>query len=344
MKRFISAIVCLGLAAAGTVYMSSCAAQKGPLSPNTNLLNPASSSTGLPQVSSISWTSGAAIGVSQTVRVQFNLAMNPASFSTSTVKVYTQDTYGVGEATYSNYTVSYNATLRTLFIAPSPDFWADNTWYRVVLTTGITSIAGAQLDGNKNQRAEDQAFDNFMATFATGSAPVGTGYGNIYNSVSGGGPLGPLAISSLVLNYYTVGAGGTTSTSGAVTVTGNIAGIAAALPVTITATFSQRLDVNTAWASDTSLAPAFVFTDSNGTPVAPTSVTLTSGNTAIQAEFMNGLPASTKFQLIIKGGLNGLRSADEDNLILMRHLYFDGNGPNKYPNGIAEAADDSMPL
>jgi hypothetical protein len=337
MKRFISALTCLGLAVVGMVYMSACAAQKGPLSPSTSLVSPTSASTGLPQVSSVSFTSGATISVSQTARVVFNLAMNPASFNTGTVQIYTQSTDGFSEAAYTGYTVSYDATIRTLFIAPSPAYWSDNTVYRIVLTTGITSITGAQLDGNLNSKAEAAAFDNFITSFKTG-VPTAPAYGNINSLVSGGGPLAPISATTLVINYYTVAADGQTSQATA-TLTGNLSGIAASLPVTITASFDHRLDVATAWASATALAPAFTFATSAGTAVAPTSVTLTSGNMAIQMEFMSGLAASTKFQIGIKGGLTGLRSANESNLNLLRYCYFDGDGDGK-----AEATDDTEPL
>jgi hypothetical protein len=344
MKRFISALACLGLATAGVIYLASCAAQKGPLSPNTSLVSPASVSTGLPQVASITPAmGGAAISVSQTVRVKFNLPMNPATLNTGTVLMYTMSTDGLSETQYTAYTVSYDAALRTMSIAPSATYWADNTRYRVVLTTGIQSITGAPLDGNQNGRAEDAAFDNFMASFITG-APTAPIYINIVSLVNGGGPQTPLQVLSITANYYTVGAGGTTSAAVGVSMANNLAGIAAALPVTITATFDHQLDPATAWASTTALAPAFVFTDMNGTPVAPTSVTLTAGNTAIQAVFMGGLTASTKYKMSIKGGLTGLRSTNEPWQRLVRYCYFDGNGQNKIPNNIAEASDDTLPL
>jgi hypothetical protein len=341
--------MCLGLMGAGVVYLTSCAAQKGPLSPNTGLLNYNSASTGLPVVKSTfpATLVGTAIAVSQTVQVTFNMSMNPASFNTSTVQMFAQSVDGFSETAYPNYTLRYDATGKTLFISPlasyNSGFWADHTTFRLLLTTGVTSISGASLDGNRNGIAEGAAFDNTFTWFYTGAAMLTPGYANVNAYASTNfETTAALNVTGLSVNYYSVNADGTTSTATASLATANLAGIAAALPVTITAVFNNRLDLATAWVSATALAPAFVLTDANGTPVAPTSVTLTGNNDTMQAVFMGGLSPNTKYKMMIKGGLSGLRSSDEAILapgysgVLMRHSYFSGKG-----NGYAQASDDT---
>jgi hypothetical protein len=200
------------------------------------------------------------------------------------------------------------------------------------------------LDGNRNGIAEGAAFDNTFTWFYTGAAIPTTGYTNVHVYASTNfETTEALYITGLSLNYYSVNSDGTTSTALASNLTTtNLSGIAAALPVTITAVFSNRLDLATAWVSATALAPVFVFTDANGTPVAPTSVTLTGSNNTLQAVFMGGLSPNAKYKMMIKGGLGGLRSSDEAIFApgyggaLMRHSYFSGQG-----NGYAQASDDT---
>ena len=334
MKRFSRAWLTVSLVGIAALLLAACAAQKGPLSPSTSLINPTSVGTGYPRVVSVAPV-GAAMAVSQTVRVVFNMAMNPSSFNQATVAITKEDVSGLSEAAYTFYTLQYEPQLKTLFIKPDPahnsGFWDDNAYYRLALSPSLASVTGAQLDGNSNNLPEGAAFDTFHAALYTGT-PSAPGYSNIPTN---GGPLTAFKLSSVLVEYYVADAAGNTTQASDSIGTGNLGQVAASLPVTVTATFDHRLDPTT-WIGATTLPSAISFTDANGTAVVPTNVTLTAGNTAILAHFASGLSPNTSYQVYIKGGLTGLRSSNEVFEPLMRYLYFSGKG-----HDYASAADDT---
>ncbi|NTV52208.1 MAG: hypothetical protein HGA76_04245, partial [Candidatus Firestonebacteria bacterium] len=300
-----------------------------------SLLSPASASSGLARVAGISGLYGS---VSQTVSVIFDRPMNPAAFNAATVTLYKISDTGLSEAAYAYYALQYEPQLKTLNIKPDPShntgFWDDNSRYRVALSPGLTTLSGASLDGNSNNIAEDAAFDTYHFSFGVGTPAGSAVYANI---LGGNGPLQSLRISSVTIDGFKgTNAGGTTVTVTSASLVNGISGIASSLPVTLTATFNMRLDVATAWAGPATIPAVITFTDSNGTPVAPTSVTLTTNNTAIRGFFASGLAANTRYLLSIKGGLSGLRSSNENSQPLMRYVYFSGKSRN-----YASASDDT---
>jgi hypothetical protein len=228
MKRLLLMFAIAGLCGTAGLYLASCASQKGPLSPNTTLLGGSSgSSAKLPTASLLA--TGTPAKVSRTVQVQFTAAMDPSSLNSSTVQLWNPTTDGLNETSYGFFSLSYDAANRILNISPDPNhnsgFWDDNTYYEIVITTGVRSLSGKPLDSNGNGIAESGEFDNFHASFYTG-APVFTPPAlltAVYNTapITGG-------ISATDSNHATTSFG----TSG-----GYAGNFAVAAPVTITASF-----------------------------------------------------------------------------------------------------------
>jgi hypothetical protein len=236
------------------------------------------------------------------------------------------DSGGLTETAYP-VAFSYDAASKALVIAPSAavnGLWANNKYYRVVMTPGIKSLAGNQLDGNGNGIAESAEFDSGSWAFFTGT-PVAN-YLNLFS----------LRLSTLNATFYDNGSG-TTTTASFVGLGAGLGRINAALPVTVTAYFNQVLDPSSVYAATTALNANVAFTDSTGAVVAPTSVTLTANNQTLQIYFASLAP-NMLYQLVFKGGLTGLRGSQEPWRPLLRGAYFDGNNLCG-----AEAADNSKP-
>lgn len=335
LKKITGIIALFCLAAGAAVYLSSCAQIAGPLSPDIKL-NAASSTAGseLPELT----MSGSVIpvSVSETARIRFTLPMDPATINTSTIQVYTLGAGGTIESPYTNYTLSYDAASQSVLMTPTTGgAWADNTAYRIELTTGLRSIAGTQLDGNGNGIPEGPEFDNFHLTLNLGTPPFSYFTKNRevridFANTTWSSNANPFPGSSFFFgqNY------------------GHIS--AAYSHVTITVRFTTNapipadfaLDPTTFYSTPTSLHPNVVFTDGNNNPVNPLSVAVSTNlypNDTLTLVF-NNLQPSAKYLFKLKGGLTGIQSSGDASMRLCRHYYFDGDD-----DGDAEANDDTEP-
>lgn len=327
MRKLLTGAVLLALCGLTAVYVTSCAKQAGPLSPSLNLLG-SGSDADLVQVDG--WS--APSSVSDTAQVTFDENVDPASLTTNTVLIYTQNTdNGATETRYTNYSLSYNAQAQLLTIYPTNGLWDNDKAYRVELTTGIRHFSNhSGLDGNNNQIPESATFDNFHLVFNLGALPVGVpGYSNnAYLWVA-------------TRNWNAAGTG-----SDIDEYEGNIP--CSYTYVTLTVQFDPtggnppdwRMDKSSFFVDNNTLHPNIVFTTAAGAAVVPVAGTVTipawSGDSfsALEAAFV--LTPNTQYKFRLRGGLNGIRSSNEPHIALRRVMYLDGNG-----SGQAEASDDT---
>lgn len=312
MRKLIVSLITLGLLGSGMVYLTSCAKQAGPLSPSVNMLGVSNADNHrLPQVTS--WNNPS--GVSGTAQVIFNIPMDAASFvKGSTVAIFTPDNdQATTESQYTAYSLAYNATSKTLYIIPDNNQWTDNKYYRLVLTTGIRSALGTQFDGNANNIAEDNAFDQKMYQFWIGS-PTGVGY-----------VLGDLTITGATMDQ---GAGPASIMSGYYFGDINYYNY-----VTFTVTFSSNMDspgeTYPLWGGGNVLPSWVSFRDANGAALTPVYVGMTTTaagryNDAIQVAF--NFQPNTKYLMRLYSGLNGPRSTGNPTFPLERGRYLDLDG------------------
>jgi hypothetical protein len=336
MKKILLGICGLALCGAGMMYVSSCALQKGPLSPNTTLLGANSGHQGAPQY--ITFEAGSPnpstspMAVSKTVNIYMTTSLNPTTVNSGNVKVKTPADDALSETDYTYVVVTYDAGTKCIRLWPDPahnsGFWDDNKRYRWELTTGITSASGAPLDGNTNGIAEGDAFDSVTRAFYTG-APGGTAYTN-----SGTITITGLTLASPIGPYNLM--------------IGNAGDVpiqwAAGVPsyVTLTVTFNRPVDQDTVWVDDSHIHSNLVFQDSAGTAVTPVAGSVTRTASSITAAF--SLQPSSRYMMLAHGGLNGIRSRYQIDTLLKGYqehgFFFDGNGTG---HG-AEASDDTLPV
>ncbi len=313
MKKIFTGLLMIGLCGMGAVYLISCAKLQSPISPDTSLIGVGNSQAArIPQASIVDTT----LLTTQTLYVDFDMAMDPASFNSSTVLVYQMsDTVNTTETQYTGISISYDATLKRLKVGSTAGTgWDDNRYYRVHVTTGVKSAAGQQLDGNKNEIPESSAFDNYNAQFA-----VGTPVSGIYT-------LSPINIAIAAIE-----AGGNppdfTLTSS------NVGNVSVAYGyVTITVVFNYDVDQSTIFVDAATLHTNFsLVNDITGSPVSPVQVSITAPNT-VQGIFQ--LAGNTRYKLTVRGGASGIRSSQDTAQALLRGRYFGGEDTT------AEAADD----
>lgn len=326
LKKITAIIALVAVSAGAAVFVSSCAKIAGPLSPDLKL-NAASDTAGsaLLQVSGGSYPTG----VTQTARIQFNLPLNPATVNTSNVLFYALSTDGLSETPYTNVSLSYNAAGQEIVINPASGPWQDNTSYRMELTTGLRSVAGAQLDGNYNDIPEGPQFDNF------------------WTEINLGAPTTPYITKDKAVQVFAAWwASNANPTPGSSFAFGSNVGYVSATysHVTVTVQFTTSggvpatfaLDPNTFSTGTNALHSNVVFTDANDVPITPLSVSVMTTSYPNDTLIMvfNNLQPSSKYKFKLKGGLTGIRSADTGTLC--RYYYFDGNGAHG-----AEASDDT---
>jgi len=331
IKKYLTGTLLLGFCALAAAFATSCARQGGPLSPDLSLLGTGNASnTNLLQVTSAILPTA----VSQTAQVVFNKPVDPNTvIKNTTIRIYTQDstgaTPGSSETLYNNYALSFSSDKKILFVTPSNGGWSDNQQYHAVLTTGVRSAAGAQLDGNLNNIPESSEFDNVHAV-ATLGIPTAPGYNPAYNAIrainrtyaTNSGTSGFNFGSSYdVNNYYSY--------------------------VTLTVRFAMsngnstdfQMDPGTFFVSATALHSNVSLIDQNGTPVSPVNVTVTSTGHPDSMDTLeiafNPAP-NTKYKFKLHGGLSGIRSSNASTLRLLRGFYFSGGG-----RSYAYAQDDT---
>jgi hypothetical protein len=248
--------------------------------------------------------------------------------------MYTLDAGGTSETRFKDYTLTYNAAGQELIIAPTSGAWSDTIAYRIELTTGLRSIAGAQLDGNYNNIPEVSQFDNYHMRITLGAT---TPYINKDRAV-------------LIDLVNTTWASNANPFPGSSFVFGQNHGYISATysHVTITVRFTTgapipadfALDPTTFYSTPTSLHPNVIFTDGNNNPVNPLSIAVSTTvypNDTLTLVF-NNLQPSSKYLFKLKGGLTGIRSSDSSTMRLNRYYYFNGNGST-----YADASDDTEP-
>jgi len=311
MKKIFTGLLMVGLCGVGAVYLISCAKLQSPISPDTSLIGAGNAQAArMPQASLVDST----LSTSQTLYVDFDMAMDPASLNASTVLVYQMsDTVNTTETQYTGISISYDATLKRLKVGSTAG-WDDNRYYRVHLTTGVKSAAGQQLDGNKNEIPESSAFDNYNAQFAVGTP------------LSGGYTLSPINIA-----IASVEAGGNPPDFSLSS--GNVGNVSVAYGyVTITVVFNYDVDQSTIFVNTATLHTNFsLVNDMTGSPVSPVQVSITAAD-AVQGIFQ--LAGNTRYKLTARGGASGIRSSQDAAQALLRGRYFGGE------NTVAEAADD----
>ncbi len=310
MKKIFTGLLMIGLCGMGAVYLISCAKLQSPISPDTSLIGVGNAQAArMPQASLVDST----LSTSQTLYVDFDMAMDPASLNASTVLVYQMsDTVNTTETQYTGISISYDATLKRLKVGSTAG-WDDNRYYRVYLTTGVKSAAGQQLDGNKNEIPESSAFDNYNAQFA-----VGTPLSGIYT------------LSPINIFQASIDAGGVTDPS---LTSGNVGNVSVAYGyVTITVVFNYDVDQSTIFVDAATLHTNFsLVNDITGSPVSPVQVTM-AGPDTISGVFQ--LAGNSRYKLTARGGASGIRSSQDAAQALLRGRYFGGE------NTVAEAADD----
>ncbi|MCK5219243.1 hypothetical protein KAR10_06970 [bacterium] len=321
-KNIFTTTLLLGVFCAGAVFISSCAKQQGPLSPDTSLIGiENSNATSMPKVIGSNITGGGTLEPAQELWIDFDMDMDAASFSSSTVKIYymllrgsAPDEY-VDETEYVNVGISYNSDCKRLILKPVSGTWSNNTAFRVLLTNGVKNRNGRALDGNANNIAEVNAFDRYTKAFNVG-IPSEPGF--IY-------AMAPFDISAITVN-----AGGTTGVAYDLTGTMYTDNVPAHYRyITITVQFAGRVDE----VSGQTCGDGLLMDDTNNIQVTPIRV----------ERFSNSLTANYSlvdenvYKVILSGGINGLRSGylHAHLNVPVRGRYFDGNN-----NGIAEASDD----
>ncbi|MEW6516328.1 MAG: Ig-like domain-containing protein [candidate division FCPU426 bacterium] len=328
MKKLLSGLAVVGLAAGAALYLSSCAQQAGPLNPDLKVLNSNSTTTEktMPQIVTTPPMPVLPISVSQTAQISFTKPMNPSTISASTILVYQQSADGLSE-NLLNYTVTYNAAAQQATITPNGGVWTNDSRYHIVITTACQSVTGNQLDGNGNGIPEDPTFDNTHLLFTLGTPPTNyvdpRGYIRTYSSLT--------VTAGAVTAYLTPG--------------GYVGGLAAVYNyVTITVGFdftyigyvdpNFAIDQSSVFQDATTLNPNINITDANGTRLTPANVTLSGAqNQTLTIEL--ALQPASKYYITLKGGYNGIRTSSAANAAVTKGLLFDGN----FANG-AEASDD----
>ncbi len=301
----------IGLCGIGAGYLISCAKLQSPVSPDTSLIGVGNSqAASMPQASIVDST----LLTTQTLYIDFDMAMDPASFNSSTVQVYQMsDTVNTTETQYTGISISYDPTLNRLKVGSTAGSgWDDNRYYRLHLTTGIKSAAGQQLDGNENEIPESSAFDNYNLQFWVG-APV----------------TGPYAQNPINIASASIVGGGVTK----FLTSGNVGNVSVAYGyVTITVQFNYDADESTIYVDASTLHNNLsLVNDVSGSPVSPVQVTLTSPS-SIEGVFQ--LAGNMRYKLTARGGASGIRSSQDATQPLLRGRYFGGE------DMVAEAADD----
>lgn len=326
MKKYLSGTLLLGLCALAAAFATSCAKQGGPLSPDLNLLGAGNgSNTNLLHAIPILPTA-----VSQTAQVLFDYPVDTNTvIKNSTCFIYTQDDTGTSETRYDDYNLSWTADKKTLIVSPSNGSWADNKIYHAVLTIGVRSASGAQLDGNGNNIAESAEFDNGHA-FRSMGAPTAPGYNSNAHAIIRATSY--FQQSNLVAqNAFSFG--------GSYPVDNYYAN------VTLTVRFAMyggnaadfQMDANTFFINDATLHSNVVLIDQNNAPVTPAYVEVTSTAAANDTLRIAFSPApNTKYKFKLRGGLTGIRSSNDSSLVLLRGFYFSGHG-----HSYAYAQDDT---
>lgn len=328
MKRMITGIALVLAGGTAMFYLASCARQAGPLSPDLSKVGAANpNDTNYPVVSATT----APASLSQTAKIRFNKAMNPATINAGTIRVTTQSDDGMSENSYSNVVISYNALTREIYFTPANGAWDNNQNYQVWLSTGVQSQSGAQLDGNANHIPESSQFDNYFLNFSFG-APVSPGFINGHSRVG----------------IFSVTWGGNTD-SGTINF-GDYVSVADATGtythVTLTVHFELQpstppsfgMDPGTFFSSASALHPNVLVTGLNGASYAVRQVEVTStaqSNDTLRVVL--DLQPNGRYQFALKGGPAGIRSLGTT--LLNNGFFFDGNG-----NGMAEASDDTRPI
>lgn len=327
IKKLLGGLAVVGLCAGAALYLSSCAQQAGPLSPDLGLLNASSTTAekGMPRA-----TINAPGSVSQTATVDFTFPiaapnaapMNPATINTSNIQVYQQSTDGLSESLLPGYTVAYDAAACRAVITPSGGVWGTDARYHIVVGIGCQSVTGNQLDGNGNGIPEDPTFDNKHGVFIFGTPPANFTYPGC-------------------VQVFNVDVNGTGILAG-----GYLGGIdAVAVPVTITIIFALSapgtsdpnfdFDSGSYFLDATTLHPNVRITDINGTMLTPTSVVVSGVDNEILTITLT-LQPSSKYFITLKGGLDGIRTPLAlASQAVVRGLRLDGDG-----DGVAEASDD----
>jgi hypothetical protein len=312
MKRLALSALCAVLCGAGLIYLSACAQQKSPLSPNPALLGANTGrDSGLTAL-----LDGFIMSQNSILRIQMSQPVDPVTVNASTVKVYQIADDGLSEAAYAYFVFSYDAASRRINIAPDPNHnsgnWDNNKNYRLELTAGITNIVGQALDGNGNQLAEGTAFDNFTRDFAIGTPAAGATYS-----------LFPIRLTTVTLQApngpFSLYASNTSQNAGNVQ-TQYSPGVPSY--VTLTATFSDNLDQSTVWVDDSTLHANLSLLDSSNNPAPVVAGSVTRTANSITAAF-NLQPAS-RYAFKIVGGTNGVRSSQEPWEKVLRGRYFAG--------------------
>lgn len=318
IKKLLGGLAVVGLCAGAALYLSSCAQQAGPLSPDLGLLN-ASSTTAESELPTA--TIVAPASVSQTAVVQFDIPMNAATINASNIQVLQQSVDGLSELPVA-CSVAYNAAAMQAIITPGGGgTWVENNRFHIIVGIGCQSVTGSQLDGNGNGIPEAAEFDNRHGIFTFGTPPV--------NFTAPG-----------CVQIFNVDVNGTGLLAG-----GFLGGINAVYSyVTITvdlALFGGTSDPNFAFDSGsfyqdaTTLHPNVRITDINGTMLTPTSVVVSGVDNEILTITLT-LQPSSKYFITLKGGLDGIRTPLAlASQAVVRGLRLDGDG-----DGVAEASDD----
>lgn len=328
MKKYLSGTLLLGLCALAAAFATSCAKQGGPLSPDLNLLGAGNgSNTNLEYIDGASWPGS----VSQTAQVHFYYPVDTSTVvKNSTVFIYTQDDSGTSETRYDDYNISWTADKKTMIVTPSNGAWANDRYYHAVMTIGVRSASGAQIDGNGNGVPESAEFDNAHAFCTIGSPATAPGYNSDANAIV------------RATSYFQQSNSATQNTfsfGNSYSVDNYYAN------VTLTVRFAMydgnaadfQMDANTFFINDATLHSNVVLIDQNNAPVTPAYVEVTSTAAANDTLRIAFSPApNTKYKFKLRGGLTGIRSSNDSSLVLLRGFYFSGHGHSR-----AYAQDDT---
>lgn len=325
IKKLLGGLAVVGLCAGAALYLSSCAQQAGPLSPDLGLLN-ASSTTAESELPTA--TIVAPASVSQTAVVQFDIPMNAATINASNIQVLQQSVDGLSELPVA-CSVAYNAAAMQAIITPGGGgTWVENNRFHIIVGIGCQSVTGSQLDGNGNNIAEAAEFDNRHGIFTFGVVP--TNFTSPFGVVQAYFGITVTAGSSTFFMEPGVATGGITAAYNYVTITVGFNLFGAALDDPAFA-----FDSGSFFTTATSLSPNVVITNVNGAAVTPISVAVSGSRNEVLTIVLSLQPAS-KYFFSLKGGMNGIRSPLAlSTMAVVKGLRFDGNY-----NGIAEASDD----
>ncbi len=322
IKKLLGGLAVVGLCAGAALYLSSCAQQAGPLSPDLGLLN-ASSTTAEKKLPTATITGPGS--VSQTATVQFSIPMNASTINTSNVQVYQQSTDGLSE-TLIAYSVGYNAASMQAIITPSGGVWGTDARYHIIAGIGCQSVTGNQLDGNGNNIPESGEFDNEHGVFTFGAVPA-----NFTN---------PAAV--VIADSVTITANGFAGTLTPGSYLGSVPAVYSYVTITVnlalvggTSDPNFLFDSGSYFQDATTLHSNVRITDINGTVLTPVQVVVYGAqNQSLQ--IVLSLQPGTKYLVGLKGGINGIRTPLAlGTMAIVKGLRFDGNN-----NGIAEASDD----